>query len=86
MKTIIIFFISLSGILLMAGSYLLAQKMPAARSVTSKSLAYDPYESYPLYHGGDLGVNYSKSLTVLKIWSPPAQEMKLRSSNSGGLA
>ena len=78
MKTIIIFFISLSGILLMAGSYLLAQKMPAAGSVTSKSLAYDPYESYPLYHGGDLGVNYSKSLTVLKIWSPPAQEMKLR--------
>ena len=71
MKTHFIFFILLSGILFFFKSALYAQGI-------TESLAYDPYKDYPVYRGTDLGVNYTKSATILKIWSPPAQEMKLK--------
>jgi len=44
----------------------------------SAPLAYNPYKNYPLYNGDDLGVTYSKESTVLKVWSPAAEQMKLR--------
>jgi pullulanase len=71
MKTTIILLILLSGAIFCLRSGLFAQGTPA-------SLAYNPYKDYPSYRGTDLGVNYNKSETVLKIWSPPAQEMKLK--------
>ena len=71
MKSIFILLILLSGALFLFRSGLFAQKRQA-------SLAYDPYKDYPVYQGTDLGVSYTKSGTTLKIWSPPAQEMKLK--------
>ncbi len=46
--------------------------------VVSTNLAYNPYENYPVYRGNDLGVTYTPTETTLKVWSPPAQEMKLK--------
>ncbi len=78
MKTNMIFVLFLSGVLFSFKSNLLSQTLPAKATTISKSLAYDPYINYPAYDRNDLGVTYSKSATILKVWSPPAQEMKLR--------
>ena len=71
MKALIILLILLSGAIFFFRSGLFAQGTPG-------SLAYNPYKDYPVYTGNDLGVHYAKSGTILKIWSPPAQEMKLK--------
>ena len=36
------------------------------------------YSDYPVYEGNDLGVTYSKEKTILKLWSPMAQAVKLK--------
>lgn len=38
----------------------------------------DPFQDYPVYKGSDLGVTYTKSKTVFKVWAPKASEVKLR--------
>ena len=38
---------------------------------------------YPFYNGKDLGVTYSPSKTVFKIWAPTASAVKLRLYKSG---
>ncbi len=78
MKTFLILSIILLVIFLTFRTRLFGQKMPAVKSMNGSSLAYDPYSGFPVYQGTDLGVNYSKTGTILKIWSPPAQEMKLK--------
>ena len=78
MRTNMIFVLFLSGVLFSFKSNLLSQTLPSKATTISKSLAYDPYINYPAYDRNDLGVTYSKSATILKVWSPPAQEMKLR--------
>ncbi|MCK9422422.1 MAG: type I pullulanase [Bacteroidales bacterium] len=78
MKTIMILLILLPGMFVSFNSKLFAQGMDAGQPGITTSLAYDPCKNYSVYSGSDLGVNYSKSETILKIWSPPAQEMKLR--------
>ena len=55
-----------------------AQSTTESEQMKTTSLAYDPYKNYPVYTGDDLGVNYSLSETIMKIWSPPAEEMKLK--------
>ena len=55
-----------------------AQLTEEQEQMKTTSLAYDPYKSYPVYSGNDLGVNYSDQVTILKVWSPPAEEMRLR--------
>jgi len=42
------------------------------------------YDSYPIYTGSDLGVTYSPSKTVFKIWAPTAPAAKLRLYAEGG--
>jgi pullulanase len=74
MKTIFFLFLLLCGAILLTGSAIIAQTKDAIRT----SLAFDPYKDYPVYDGDDLGVRYSPAQTILKIWSPPAQEMKLK--------
>jgi len=41
------------------------------------------FNDYPIYQGNDLGVNYSSDLTVFKLWSPIASEVKLYLYNDG---
>lgn len=36
------------------------------------------YDDYPVYQAKDLGVNYSPSKTVIKVWSPAVEAMTLR--------
>jgi pullulanase len=36
------------------------------------------FENYPVYKGEDLGVTYSKTETILKLWSPTAEAVKLK--------
>jgi pullulanase len=55
-----------------------AQGTQEPGSGTADSMAYNPYRNYPLYGGKDLGVTYGREKTVLKVWSPPAEEMKLK--------
>src|SRR3954470_13266903 len=38
----------------------------------------DPFHDYPVYNGADLGVEYSASKTIFKVWAPKASEVKLR--------
>ena len=35
------------------------------------------YNSYPVYEGNDLGLTYSASHSIFRIWSPPASEVQL---------
>ncbi len=42
------------------------------------SLAFDPYRNYPVYTDNDLGVIYTPKVTLMKVWSPKASEMKLK--------
>lgn len=46
------------------------------------------FDSYPVYNGNDLGLIYSKSSSVLKIWSPVAEkaEVLIYKEGSGGSA
>ncbi|MGN6639704.1 MAG: type I pullulanase [Mucilaginibacter sp.] len=46
------------------------------------------YDNYPVYSGNDLGVTWSPSKTVFKIWAPTAQAVKLRlyAAGEGGKA
>ncbi|MCB9201902.1 MAG: type I pullulanase [Flavobacteriales bacterium] len=39
---------------------------------------YDSYDDYPVYDGNDLGVTYTPEKTVVKLWSPEAEEVVLR--------
>lgn len=41
-------------------------------------LAFNPYKDYPLYEGNDLGVQYTPKETVLKLWSPEAEQVKIK--------
>ena len=38
---------------------------------------YFSLEKYPVYHGNDLGLHYSKVASTFKIWSPTAEHVKL---------
>ena len=38
---------------------------------------YASYDEYPVYEGEDLGVNYTPEQTIIKLWSPNAEEVKL---------
>jgi pullulanase len=78
MKPLIIFSILLAGALLFFVSRIFAQGKVGTPAVGQSSLAWNPYPGYPVYQGNDLGVTYDPSASVLKIWSPPAQAMKLR--------
>lgn len=46
------------------------------------------YNAYPTYNGQDLGLTYSKTQSVLRIWSPVADkaELLLYKDGSGGVA
>ena len=39
---------------------------------------YDTLEDYPVYPYADLGVTYTQTATIFKLWSPAAQEARLR--------
>ncbi len=39
---------------------------------------YDSLEDYPVYPYGDLGVSYAPASTTFKLWSPAAQDARLR--------
>jgi pullulanase len=71
MKPIIVSMILIAGIILLFRLAIYGQKAEPAP-------AFNPFTSYPLYNGNDLGVTYSPEATILKVWSPPAQEMRLR--------
>ncbi len=41
------------------------------------------YSKYPVYKGGDLGLTYSKTQSIFKIWSPTAEAVELLFYNEG---
>ncbi|WP_426669786.1 type I pullulanase [Mucilaginibacter sp. McL0603] len=45
------------------------------------------FDDYPVYNGNDLGVTYSPSKTLFKIWAPTASAVKLRlyAAGEGGV-
>lgn len=51
--------------------------------IAVKAQTANPYASYPVYTGKDLGVKYSPQKTVFKVWAPMASEVKLRLYNAG---
>jgi pullulanase len=46
------------------------------------------FDRYPTYKGSDLGLTYTPSSSVFRIWSPPASamELKLYETGTGGVA
>jgi pullulanase len=42
-----------------------------------QSFSQQDYSKYPAYKGGDLGLTYSQTQSVFKIWSPPAEAVEL---------
>lgn len=58
-------------------------------SILASSLSMEAQyriDRYPAYHGNDLGLTYTASVSTFRIWSPPASEveLKLYASGSGG--
>jgi pullulanase len=41
------------------------------------------FDNYPVYTGNDLGVKYSPTKTVFKVWTPKASEVTLRLYDAG---
>ncbi len=48
----------------------------------------ETYKDYPIYNGKDLGVSYSPTKTIFKVWAPKASEvvLKLYAAGDGGEA
>ncbi|WP_422006203.1 type I pullulanase [Roseivirga pacifica] len=44
---------------------------------------YETLEDYPIYEGNDLGMTYTPASTLLKIWSPAAQSVKVKLYEKG---
>ena len=44
-------------------------------------LQEDIYRPEYIYHGDDLGVNYSKEKTMIKLWAPTAENVKIEIYN-----
>ncbi len=38
---------------------------------------YDSYDDYPVYTNDDLGLTYTPEAATFRLWSPPAQEVRL---------
>ena len=68
----------LTGTFFIFTSIIQAQSTIEPEPMKMNSLAYDPYKNYPVYTGDDLGLKYSATETILKVWSPPAEEMKIK--------
>ena len=41
------------------------------------------FNDYPIYNGNDLGVHYTPTRTLFKVWAPKASEVKLRLYKTG---
>ena len=39
--------------------------------------AQAPYSRYPVYHGKDLGLTYTRRYSIFRIWSPVAEEARI---------
>ena len=39
--------------------------------------AQSSFDQYPVYNGSDLGLSYSKTNSLFRIWSPPAEQALL---------
>ncbi len=44
---------------------------------------YASFEEYPVYEGDDLGLTYSPRRSTFKVWSPPADALRLRLYETG---
>lgn len=44
---------------------------------------FDSFDDYPVYKGGDLGIQYREDKTIFKIWSPDVDDAILRIYNNG---
>ena len=55
-------------------------------TMIKKVTAQPDYSKYPVYHGTDLGLTYSKTASAFRIWSPQAvaAELILYKEGTGG--
>ncbi len=77
MKPLLILLTLVVLILVFFSARLFGQQPGDTKAAAIPSLAYNPYQHYPVYRGSDLGVTYSPAKTTIKVWSPPAEGMKL---------
>lgn len=62
-----------------AGSPFLLSVTAAALLISCQSFQTPMHpDEYPVYEGNDLGLQFSEQGAVLKVWSPPAEFVKLR--------
>ena len=47
-------------------------------SCQENTKVYHSYQEYPIYNDLDLGITYRPEFTVFKLWSPAAEQVKLR--------
>lgn len=59
---------------------LIAILMAAACQETSPT-EYASYDDYPVYEGDDLGLTYSPEVSAFRLWSPPAEAVRLHFYN-----
>lgn len=76
MKPTLILLLSATAAALAFGAGLYAQKTPA--TVNALPGAWNPYAAYPVYTGTDLGVTYTPAATTIRVWSPPAEAVRVR--------
>ncbi|MCB0582044.1 MAG: hypothetical protein KDD10_22390, partial [Phaeodactylibacter sp.] len=55
--------------------------MASACKTAPEETIYPSYDDYPVYEGSDLGVRYTPETTTFRLWSPTAEEAKLRFYN-----
>lgn len=78
MKIILVCTLITAVFILFQRADLVAQVRNSLVKLRPPALSYNPYKEFPVYQGNDLGVTYSKSKTIFKIWSPAATAMKLK--------
>lgn len=78
MKAVFLSLAMIVALFIIFSPKLFSQTKATIDGVKSASLAWDPYGDYPVYTGTDLGVTYSPAASILRVWSPPAEMMKLK--------
>lgn len=56
---------------------LLIATLMATACQETNTPAYPSYDDYPVYEGDDLGLSYSPEASAFRLWSPPAEAVRL---------
>jgi pullulanase len=68
--------------------FLIVIQLVMAQNSKVNSIQYKSFDTYPVYLNDDLGVTYTATKTIVKLWSPNVNEVKINlyKQGDGGIA